>query len=195
MLESRARESVTRANLSFVGVPRTPNESVRVYFTTGSGTSVVYGNQYTGEILGASHDDSLLVEWIFAIHTGQIGGRIGETSAGICASVLLFLSLTGLYLWFPGRKNLKRGFLVSLRQNWKRTIYDLHNVVGIYASIFLLITSLTGIYFVFHEATGSLINFVTMSPPLPAPKTVNPPHLNAKRIFLDRARGFRSGAS
>jgi len=42
-----------------------------------------------------------------------------------------------------------QAFTVNLRRGWKRVIWELHSAVGIWVVAFLLVWSISGIYFSF----------------------------------------------
>lgn len=68
----------------------------------------------------------------------------GGLVLGVFGLLLLYLSLTGVWLWFP-RPGKWRG---SMRVRWKRGRFardtDLHNVAGMIAIPFLLVWAITG---------------------------------------------------
>ena len=78
---------------------------------------------------------------------------IGRPIVGIATIIFLFLSISGIVLWFPKKmrwKNFKPGFKIKFSANWKRINHDLHNTLGFYACIFLVIMSLTGLFWSFE---------------------------------------------
>ncbi len=90
---------------------------------------------------------------LMAQHTGIPWGFEDEqlTVAGLLLSVaglaLLFLSVTGLVLWWPGVKRFARGFVVRRGRGRYKRDYDLHKVVGFAALPFLLMWAITGTNF------------------------------------------------
>lgn len=82
---------------------------------------------------------------------------IGRPIVGVATILFLILSITGIVLWFPKKKlkklkwkHLKPGFKIAWRANWKRINHDLHVTLGFYTAIFLLIMSLTGLFWSFE---------------------------------------------
>jgi len=54
--------------------------------------------------------------------------------------------ITGIILWWPKRKtDRKRSFTVKWNGRWKRVNYDLHNVLGFYATAIALLLAITGL--------------------------------------------------
>ena len=73
---------------------------------------------------------------------------VGRPILGIATIIFLVLSVTGIILWFPKKykwKNFKPGFKIKFSANWKRINHDLHNTLGFYACIFIIIMALTGL--------------------------------------------------
>ncbi|MDP2688419.1 MAG: PepSY-associated TM helix domain-containing protein [Aequorivita sp.] len=91
---------------------------------------------------------------------------IGRPIVGIATIIFLILSITGIVLWFPKKKlkklkwkHLKPGFKVAWRAKWKRVNHDLHVTLGFYTAIFLIIMSLTGLFWSFewYKDAGSAV--------------------------------------
>src|SRR5205823_15098068 len=65
-----------------------------------------------------------------SFHDNLLGDRTGRTINGIGGALLAVMSLTGLWIWWPGVKGLKRGLLLKWNTSWKRFNWDLHSVMG-----------------------------------------------------------------
>ncbi|EIJ38480.1 putative iron-regulated membrane protein [Galbibacter orientalis DSM 19592] len=124
-----------------------------------------YVNPYTAEILKApkSSADGFMM-FMFRMHRWiMLDVPIGRPIVGIATIIFLILSVTGIVLWFPKKvkwKNMKSGFKIKMNANWKRVNHDLHNTLGFYACIFIVIMGLTGLCWSFEgyrEGLGNLI--------------------------------------
>lgn len=69
---------------------------------------------------------------------------------GVLGLLLLFLAVSGIWLWWPGIRRLSRGFRVRTKRGRFARDYDLHQVIGMAALPFLLMWGLTGASFEFH---------------------------------------------
>jgi uncharacterized iron-regulated membrane protein len=59
--------------------------------------------------------------------------------------------ITGIILWWPKRKSdRKRSFTIKWNGRWRRVNYDLHNVLGFYATAIALILAITGLAIAFN---------------------------------------------
>jgi len=121
-------------------------------------------DQYTGEYLG-TRPPSTFFTVVRDIHTSLTMGTVGRYITGV-SSLLLALALvsSGLFLWLPRRlAHLGKRLTVKWGGKAKRVNYDLHNALGFYFAIPLVLLSLTGAYFVFPNAVQSGFNAVTFS--------------------------------
>ncbi len=91
---------------------------------------------------------------------------VGRPIVGIATIIFLILSITGIVLWFPKKKlnklkwkQLKPGLKIAWRAKWKRVNHDLHVTLGFYTAIFLIIMSLTGLFWSFewYKDAGSAV--------------------------------------
>lgn len=79
---------------------------------------------------------------------------IGRPIVGVATIVFLVLAISGIILWFPKRikwKTVKQGFKIKTKANWKRVNHDLHNTLGFYACLFLLVMAITGLCWSFES--------------------------------------------
>ena len=80
--------------------------------------------------------------------------------------MLLFLSLSGLILWWPAKI-----FRVRWSGTTKRVVFTTHNALGVYSWVFLLLFSVTGAVIHWDGLTAGWIDRVTGStPPQPFPR-------------------------
>ncbi len=119
----------------------------------------------TGKVLGLVGVSSTFVGVLHNFHhmlmVPQFSGR---QIVGWIGVVLVFLSLSGLYLWWPRNA----GFLRGLR--WRRspwTTTNLHQFAGFWVSIPLAIVAMTGAYLAFPNVAYLLMsNLAPMNQPL-----------------------------
>ncbi|MBA6154552.1 PepSY-associated TM helix domain-containing protein [Gelidibacter maritimus] len=79
---------------------------------------------------------------------------IGRPIVGVATIIFLILAISGIVLWFPKKvkwKTVKQGFKIKTKANWKRVNHDLHNTLGFYACIFLLVMAITGLCWSFES--------------------------------------------
>jgi uncharacterized iron-regulated membrane protein len=81
-------------------------------------------------------------------------GRPGEILVAVSTIALFGLTLLGLWLWWPTKRTLRRAFLIDLRRGFKRANYDIHNVLGFYSALLLLVLSGTGIFMAYPSVNN-----------------------------------------
>jgi uncharacterized iron-regulated membrane protein len=57
--------------------------------------------------------------------------------------------LSGLVIWWPGRRRWTFGFSYGWRTHWPRQNYDIHKLVGFYTSLLVTVIALSGMYYSF----------------------------------------------
>ena len=87
-----------------------------------------------------------LVSRLLDLHDNLLTGETGRRVNGIGAISLLSLSATGLVVWWPGIKTWRRSLSLHHGAGWKRLIWDLHSMIGIWSLGFTLVFAVSGIY-------------------------------------------------
>ncbi|RBQ05457.1 PepSY-associated TM helix domain-containing protein [Pedobacter miscanthi] len=122
-----------------------PNATVEI---TTKKAAVYYFNPYDATLVKKGTEDWL--EVVEHIHISLLLGKTGEFIMQWSVVIFVIMLITGLILWFPGQMRLlKQSLTIKRKASFKRLNYDLHNVLGFYASIVLLVTALSGLYFAF----------------------------------------------
>lgn len=152
----------------------------------GNGELEVFVNPYTGAILGTRSETPRYFNWINTIHQLHlrlVKVRIGKTDVGkiiveIAGIEVLLLIPTGFILWWRR----KRG-AVNWKAPWRLWNWDLHNVIGIYAGIFLLLAAVTGFFISFEQP----MYWMTSSKPPERPRMIRstPPAAPQPALNLD----------
>jgi len=120
-----------------------------VSFTTNK-HFIYYLNPYNGSLVKKTKPDFLVT--VENIHTSLLLGETGKFIIRWSVVIFVLMLISGLVLWFPGQVRLiKQAFTIKWKRSFKRVNYDLHNVLGFYASGVLLVSALSGLYFGFKE--------------------------------------------
>lgn len=113
----------------------------------------VYLNPYTGEVVHKENAKFEFFTVVLALHMNLLlGDVIGHFVVRWSVVCFVLLLISGLVLWWPKKwkgKQLKNSFQVKWNAKFKRLNYDLHNVLGFYTFLLLLIISLTGLVWSF----------------------------------------------
>lgn len=128
-----------------------PNATVELTSKKGK---VYYFNPYNATLVKKGGEDWLQV--VEHIHISLLLGKTGKLIIQWSVVIFVLMLITGLILWFPGQMRLlKQSLTIKRKASFKRLNYDLHNVLGFYASFVLLITALSGLYFAFKEVKNA----------------------------------------
>lgn len=162
------RLSVPLQEMAFVGVDKViesfqkiaPKEKISVLRITNSipnatveiasKTKTYYFDPYDGKLVFKGGHDWL--DTVEKVHMTLLLGETGKFIQRWSIVIFVLMLITGLILWFPRQVRLLRQSLsIKWKGSFKRINYDLHNVLGFYASGILLVISLTGLFFAFKE--------------------------------------------
>lgn len=155
------------------------NKKAWNYFDEVKINKLIYVNQYTGEILGVYDEKYDLFPILKSIHWSLLlNSEWGKYVIGIPVVIFIFMLITGIILWWPKNKNARKGrfsFNWKNVKTWKRKNYDLHNVLGFYASFIALLLSLSGIYFAYPYVKNAFNFTLSGSIELPKEKEIKSP--------------------
>ncbi|GAA4163891.1 PepSY-associated TM helix domain-containing protein [Chryseobacterium ginsenosidimutans] len=149
------------------------------YFDEVKINKLIYVNQYTGQILGIYNEKYDLFPILKAIHWSLLlNSDWGKYVVGIPVVLFIIMLITGIILWWPQNKRMRKGrfsFDWKNVKTWKRKNYDLHNILGFYASFIALLLSLSGIYFAYPWVKSAFNITLSGSLELPKEKEIKSP--------------------
>ena len=177
-LIARVQGAYPRDQVSGVRIADKPDQAYELSVRNRGSVMI---DPYTGNLLGLRNREASFARWVHLVHTRFVAGKFGEAMVGWFSVAMLGLSITGLALWWP-RKILKVGPAAS----WKRTNFDLHNVLGFYSSLVMLFITLSGVLIAFENVTDPLVRRLNpAAEEVPAPQST--PIAGGKRIPVDEA--------
>jgi uncharacterized iron-regulated membrane protein len=154
---------------------REPDVAYQMYLNPGGDAEgfVVTINQYTGQELGNVSTANQFMNFVHGLHTHlllEAHRETGKLIVGGASILLLFLSCSGPVLWW--RRKL---FLLNWSAGPKRLNFDLHNMLGLFCSLFLFFFALTGIALTWDGTASKFVNLLTHSDPMPSTPDLPPP--------------------
>lgn len=116
-------------------------------------------NPFTGETLGGRDRYYSLMSTILKLHFNLLVNDTGKWIMGITALMTLFLTITGIYLWWPKLSKLKQALSFKKNASFIRFNFDLHKTVGFYTSIVIFTVALSGVYFNLPMIFRPVVNY------------------------------------
>jgi len=115
----------------------------------------IYVDPYTGKVQEVEDAKKDFFEIVLDLHRRLLlGEKIGKTITGYSTLIFAVILLSGLVIWYPRKMSkamLKGMFFIKISANWKRINYDVHNVLGFYAIIPLLVISYSALIWSFED--------------------------------------------
>ncbi|EQB92772.1 peptidase [Elizabethkingia anophelis] len=114
----------------------------------------VYVNQYTGKVLAVYDIKKNPFYFCMELHRSLLlSNKIGGTIVGTSTIIFVIMLVTGIILWWPKNKKMRKQrlwFRWEKVKGWRRKNYDVHNILGFYASFLAIIVATTGIMYSFR---------------------------------------------
>lgn len=156
------------------------DKAVYVLFSGKNGFSyAVFINQYTGEVLKVKNLQKDFFTVVLKLHRTLLI-PYGDIIIKWSTLIFLIMLISGIILWWPKNKTAsKQRFTIKTGTSFKRLNYDLHCVLGFYASWIALFSALTGLIFSFgwfankvYDLTGARHSIVQKKAPVSDTTTI-----------------------
>ena len=164
-------ELTSRVTAAFPGKPVVTygiGVSPGLSWSVNVGGTIVFVNEYTGEILGTRTGPTWLGQ-VHQFHLRLLAGDTGKTIVSWAGVLMLLLSLSGIVLWWPV-KRITINRVASGRRFW----FDIHNAVGVCAFLFVFLLAVTGVVIGFDGWTTPLLYRASGSQPVRGPSAPTP---------------------
>lgn len=176
-LRAQVLRSYPDSEITRFVMPREPGEAAEIWLQDSEQVRKRFFDPRTAEDVGsAARTGQNLVTMLINLHESFLAGPTGRNINGIGAFFVLLLACTGLVIWWPGLKRWRKSLIVHRGAGWKRQLWELHSMVGIWSVLFILIFSLSGLYLCFPNFFHDMADRIQ-------PITDE----NAGRRFVDRA--------
>lgn len=169
-------------------------DSTRPVKLVTSDNQQVYVDPYTARIVDLHRGGERFFEITEAIHRRLLAGEIGRRIVGIATVCFVVILLSGIVIWWPRTLHaLKAHLTLKHPAGWKRRNYDLHVVLGIYATLVLLIVGATGLVWSFRSV-GRAVDGLTPRGQATRPAPHSAPIANGTSISVDSSLHVASAA-
>jgi uncharacterized iron-regulated membrane protein len=114
-------------------------------------------NPYSGELVHLQDMNKGWLNYIKFIHRNLMLGDIGRQIVHWVTLLFLVMMITGVVLWWPVNKaGRKQRMTIKWGASLKKLNYDLHNVLGFYATWVSVFTVITGLFWGFEFVREAL---------------------------------------
>lgn len=123
-----------------------------------------------GRLLRDAPAHSYAPEWLYDLHTRFLAGENGRWIIALDGLALLFMAVSGVWFWWPGRHRVQQSLKIPWTAALPRVIGSLHRFCGVFLCLFLGGMAATGIALaLYDEVSGGLarITPVTAAPVYP----------------------------
>ncbi len=105
---------------------------------------------YTGALIHLQDMNKGWINYVKFIHRNLMLGQVGRKIVHWVTLLSLLMLITGIVLWWPVNRRVRRDrFRITWGAHPFKLNYDLHNVLGFYASAIILLSVLTGLFWGF----------------------------------------------
>lgn len=153
-LIKNAKTEFPKPGVKNIRIQTNPESSIEIILKNKQSVLV---NPYTGKVLGSFNKENDFFGIVLQLHRSLCIGDTGKIITGTSATIFIFMLLSGIILWWPQNKALfKQKLTIKRNAPSKKRTYDLHSVLGFYASWILIFTALTGIVWSFKWAENTM---------------------------------------
>jgi uncharacterized iron-regulated membrane protein len=132
-------------------MPRSPHGMITAWFERPRETYfewyaplMVSVNPYTAEVVASRFWGSTFTTWLLDLHSHLLLGLAGRKTVGVLGLLLMLSAGSGLYLWWPGVKGLRKALTIRRQSGLLRFTTDLHRLTGLLSAVAILILAGTG---------------------------------------------------
>lgn len=120
--------------------------SSEITITLNQDSYTVFIDPYTGQSLGLLNNEDRIMDKIEEFHGELMAGTIGDRIVELVACWAIVLIVTGLYLWFPRKKEGLSGILVPRFHKGKKILRrDLHAIPAVWITAGMFFLIMTGL--------------------------------------------------
>lgn len=158
-------EKVTRTQIDAVPTSISINrEDGAAWQVTLGRDGIIFIDPYTGEIKGESNKTvrnlmSAVREWHRWLAFSAERRQAGKAITGVSNLFLLFLAISGIYIWFPRKlfwKAMRPVIWFRGGLSGKARDFNWHNTIGFWCSLFLIVFTLTATVISYQWASNLL---------------------------------------
>lgn len=177
LLSSARRQLPDSIQINGIRISQDPKRTWQVVLPGKKAAAFI--NPYTAEITGIDDGQGFFMQmmrlhrWLLDSYKRDGSFSLGKAVVGYATLVMAIILISGLVIWYPrNKKVLKNRLKIKTQSGWYRFFYDLHVSGGFYATLLLLILTLTGLTWSFgwyRDAFYTAFGVETTQPQAHAP--------------------------
>ncbi|HET6630170.1 MAG TPA: PepSY-associated TM helix domain-containing protein [Woeseiaceae bacterium] len=130
----------------------------RVYPPDGRAFRIMLIDPTVPEVISAGPFWHYPLQFVERLHVALLSGNTGHVILFVEALALVFMAVSGLFVWWPGRGRFRKAFRIRWRATPWRRMRDLHTVPGAATAVLMLVAGLTGAAIVADPITRSIVS-------------------------------------
>jgi len=151
-LQAAVRRTYPLYEVTNVFERRRPDTPVMVTLERDGETVERLFDPYAARDLGLTYPPiTEAIEWVVDLHDNLLAGTTGRAVNGVGALLFLALAITGAVVWWPGVNRLGHSLVPGKPAKSARFARRLHNTLGIWLLVPILIWAVTAVYFSFPD--------------------------------------------
>jgi uncharacterized iron-regulated membrane protein len=164
-------ESSTGGKVMFLSIPAADN---RIWLANvmregdGRRGTTFLVNPYSGQVEEQKNlKGEAFFFWVFRLHRWLLmDTAIGRPIVGWATIIMIILVMSGFIIWLPRKiKKIYDGLRIKVKGGAYRLTFDLHSTLGFYAAFFILIMSVTGLYWSFDWSRSAILSVLGAESP------------------------------
>lgn len=164
-LKAAAERVYSGQTIAEIIEPRRPGRPAAVRLTRNGQERERLFDPYALTDMGSTYPLPVrIVEWLVDLHDNLLAGSVGRKINGVAGAVITVIALSGLVLWWPGRRRWRRSLIVDPSWPVRPVSWQLHSAMGFWSSALLLVWALTAVYFAFPGPVEALIDATDPDP-------------------------------
>ncbi|MEM6815102.1 MAG: PepSY-associated TM helix domain-containing protein [Bacteroidota bacterium] len=130
------------------------------YWDEAASSQEMHVNPYTASVIAQEDPTFEFFRFVVMLHWSLLLiNDIGQPIVGISTIIFVIMLITGLVLWLPkNKRHAKKNLSFQWKKSfgWKHKNYDLHNMLGFYASTLVVFIALTELMWAFDWFESSV---------------------------------------
>lgn len=168
LMSSARRQIPDSIKINGLRISSDPNKTYQVVLPGKRAAAFI--DPYTGEVTGIDNGQGFFMQmerlhrWLLDQYKRDGSFAWGKAIVGYATLVLVVIIISGIVIWFPrNKKMLKARLKIKTKRGWFPFFYDLHVSGGFYATLLLLVLSLTGLTWSFGWYRNAFYNIFGVS--------------------------------